>query len=72
MLGNDIRDIIKNKRLTYRKIASDLGIDHGNLYHSLTDGANPEWRTIERVLDYLGYEIKLAKKIKKDTKRSSK
>mgnify|MGYP001140504829 CR=1 FL=1 len=59
MIGKAIRTIIKNKKLTYRKIASDLSIDHGNLYHSLKNGANPEWKTIEKLLDYLGYEVRI-------------
>ena len=62
MIGKTLRDIIRRKKITYRKIASDLGIDHGNLYHSLTNGANPEWKTIEKLLDYLGYDFKLVKR----------
>jgi DNA-binding phage protein len=62
MIGKLIRDIINQKKVTYRKIASDLGMDHGNLYHSLMNGANPEWKTIEKLLDYLGYDFKLVKR----------
>ena len=62
MIGKTLREIIKRKKLTYRKIASDLGIDHGNLYHSLMNGANPEWKTIERLLDYLGYDFKVVER----------
>ena len=43
MIGKLIREIIRQRKVTYRKIASDLDMDHGNLYHSLTNGANPEW-----------------------------
>jgi transcriptional regulator with XRE-family HTH domain len=62
MIGKIIRDIIKNKKLTYRKIASDLGVAHGNLYRSLINGANPEWKTIEKLLDYLGYDFKVVER----------
>jgi DNA-binding phage protein len=62
MIGRLIREIIKKKKLTYRQIASDLGIDHGNLYHSLMNGANPEWKTVEKLLDYLGYDFKVVKR----------
>ena len=57
-----MRQIIKKKKLTYRKIANDLGMDHGNLYHSLKNGANPEWKTIEKLLDYFGYDVRLVKR----------
>lgn len=77
MIGKIIREIIKKKKLTYRKIASDLGVAHGNLYRSLMNGANPEWKTIEKLLDYLGYDFKAverkgAKKIKSKSTRKIK
>jgi len=65
VIGEAIREIIKKKKLTYREIASDLGIDHANLYHSLMNGANPEWKTIEKLLGYLGYEVRIVKSKKK-------
>ena len=62
MIGKKLRELIKKEKLTYRKIAQELGIDHGNLYRSLRDDANPEWKTIEKILNYLGYEIRIIKK----------
>ena len=62
MIGRILRQIIKKNKLTYRRIASDLGMDHGNLFHSLKNGANPEWKTIEKLLDYLGYDVKFVKR----------
>ncbi len=62
MIGSLLRQIIKKKRLTYRKIASDLGMDHGNLYRSLANGANPEWKTIEKLLNYLGYDVRFVER----------
>jgi DNA-binding phage protein len=62
MIGRHLKEIIKKEKLTYRKIASDLGMDHGNLYRSLSDDANPEWKTIQKLLDYLGYDLKLTKR----------
>ena len=62
MIGALLREIIKKKKLTYRKIAGDLGMDHGNLYHSLANGANPEWKTIENLLNYLGYDVRLVER----------
>ena len=62
MIGKTLREIIRQRKLSYRKIASDLGVDHASLYHSLEDGANPEWKTIEKLLDYLGYDFRLIKR----------
>jgi DNA-binding phage protein len=62
MIGEILKNIIKKEKLTYRKVAKDLGIDHASLYRSLMNGANPEWKTIEKVLNYLGYEIRIVKK----------
>ena len=56
-----IRDLIRQKG-TIRKVAKDLGMDHGNLLRFLREGANPGLKTVEWILDYLGYDIKLVKK----------
>ena len=62
MIGKTLRGLIKKHKVTYRKIAQDLGVDHGNLYRSLMDDANPEWNTVKKVLDYLGYDFKIIKR----------
>ena len=62
MIGKVLKEIIQKRKLSYRKIASDLGIDHANLYHSLEDGSNPEWKTIKKLLDYLSYDFRLIKR----------
>jgi len=48
---------MKEKRITFYSMAKAIGIDRGSLYKSLKDGSNPEWNTMTKVLDYLGYEI---------------
>ncbi len=62
MIGNLLKDILKERTLTYRRVAEDLGIDHASLHRSLKNGGNPEWKTIEMILDYLGYDFKLLKR----------
>jgi DNA-binding phage protein len=47
------------------KLTKAIGIDRGSLYKSLKDGSNLEWNTIMKVLDYLGYEIRLVKQKRK-------
>jgi DNA-binding phage protein len=57
--------LVKKKKLTYWEVASDLGIDLANLNHSLKNCSNPEWNTIEKLLGYLGYEVRIVKSKKK-------
>jgi DNA-binding phage protein len=61
-----IRDLIRQKG-TIRKIATDLGMDHANLLRLLREDANPGLKTVEKIVDYLGYQIKFIKK-KHETK----
>lgn len=56
-----IRDLIRQKG-TIRKVAKDLGMDHANLLRLLREDANPGLKTVERIVDHLGYNIKLVKR----------
>ncbi len=61
----DIRKIIKKiigEKGTIREIAGDLSMDHSNLLRLLREDANPGLKTVEKILDYLGYQIKLVRK----------
>jgi len=62
MIGNILRGVLKKRGLTYRKVSEDLGIDHASLHRSLKKGGNPEWNTIKKILNYLGYDFKLIKR----------
>jgi len=42
-------------------LAKDTGVDRSSLYYSLKDRANPRLNTLAKVLDYLGYELKVMK-----------
>ena len=55
-----IKDLIKEKG-SLRQVARDLSLDHGNLSRSLNADSNPRLNTIEKLLDYLGYEIRIVK-----------
>jgi len=61
-IGKEIRDILRKKKISLYRIAKDLGIAKESLHRSLMHSANPEWRTIQKVINYLGYEVKLVKK----------
>ena len=64
-----LREIIEEKEKTsIRRVAKAIGIDHGSLYRALKNGGNPEGKTIEKIVSYLGYEIRIIKS-KKNSKR---
>ena len=56
----EIRRIIR-KEASLRRVARDIDVDRSSLHASLKKGANPELKTLTKVLDYLGYELKIVK-----------
>ena len=66
-IGKEIREIVKRKKISFYRIAKDLGIAQESLYRSLLDDGNPRWETIKKVLHYLDYDISL-KPIRKEVK----
>ena len=71
-LGSDIGITMKNKRIEQtlmdlvkekglRKTVHDLRIDHASLYPSLKDGSNIKLEGLKKLLDYLGYKIRIVK-----------
>ena len=58
-IGKEIEMIMRKKGLSRYRVSKDLGIAQESLLRSLKEGANPRWETIRKVLDYLGYEIRL-------------
>jgi len=67
-IGKEIREIARKKGGTLYRISKDLGIPNESLLRSLKEDANPDWKTIKKLLDYLGYEIRLVKKKRKRSK----
>lgn len=59
-IGEVLRELINKEGHSFRKTCIDLKIDRPTLHRSLKKG-NPEWKTIEKLLDYLGYEIRIVK-----------
>ena len=64
-IGKEIKGIAYKEGVSRYRIAKDLGIAQESLFRSLMDSANPKWNTIKKVLDYLGYEIRIVKSRKK-------
>ena len=64
---------IVRKRGPIRKVAEEIGIDHANLIRILREGSGPRIKTIERIVDRLGYSLTLKRKgVTKDKKGPSK
>ena len=63
-----LREIIEEREgKSVKSVAKAIGVDHGSLYRTLKNGGNPEGNTIEKILDYLGYDLKIVKR--KEAKR---
>jgi transcriptional regulator with XRE-family HTH domain len=71
-IGKEIRSIIKKKNISLYQIAKDLGVTWESLYRSLLGGANPEWKRIGQILDYLNYDFVLKPKRKEVKPEKSK
>lgn len=66
-IGKILRKLIAKEGRSFRQTSIDLKVDRSTLHRSLKKG-NPEWKTIEKVLNYLDYQIIIVKK-KKRSKR---
>ena len=58
-IGKEIKALLKKKGISLYRIAKDLGVSRESLYRSLLDDANPEWKRIGQILDYLDYDFVL-------------
>jgi DNA-binding phage protein len=61
-IGRELKKLLKKHSVSVYKMTEDLGIAHESLYRSLKEGANPEWKRIKQILDYLGYDIRFVKR----------
>ena len=57
----EIRKLIRRKT-SMRRLAKDIEVDRSSLHASLKDGANPRLSTLTKVLNHLGYELRISKK----------
>jgi DNA-binding phage protein len=64
----EIRRMMKEGNVSFYGMAKATGVDRGSLYKSLKDGSNLELNTMMKVLNYLGYEIRLVKSRRKEVK----
>jgi DNA-binding phage protein len=57
-----LKTIIEKEKISHRALARAIGLDHASLSRSLRDDGNPESRTIEKILNHLGYDLEVVKK----------
>jgi len=68
-ISRALREIVKKEKVKMAHLAKGIGIHRVSLYTSLADDGNPERRTIEKILDYLGYDLKFIKR--KEAKKTN-
>jgi hypothetical protein len=54
-----LRSLVMERGL--KKTALDLAIDPASLHRSLKDGSNIKLERVKKLLEYLGYEIRIVK-----------
>lgn len=59
-IGKILIELIAKEEKSFRRTSIDLGVDRSTPYGSFKKG-NPEWKIIEKVLDDLGYQIRVVK-----------
>ena len=67
-ISKTLREMIQKEKMTLGQVARAIGVDRSSFYRTLRDDGNPERKTIEMVLNHLGYEIRFVK-LKKKAKR---
>jgi probable addiction module antidote protein len=55
-----IGDIARSKGIT--QLAQDLNLDRTGLYKAFSEGGNPSFITVVKVLDNMGFRLKMEKK----------
>jgi DNA-binding phage protein len=56
-----LKRIIEKEALSIRGVSRAIGVDHASLSRSLKNDGNPEAKTVEKILNYLGYGIRIVK-----------
>ena len=63
-IGRVLRELIIKEGRSFRQTSIDLKVDRSTLHRSLKKG-NPEWKTIEMILNYLNHEVRIVRSKKK-------
>jgi len=62
MMGNRLKDIMEQEKVTAYRLWKDLGIDQGQLSRFLRGEESISLKKFKQIADYLGYDLKLVKR----------
>ncbi|NIN01153.1 MAG: helix-turn-helix domain-containing protein [candidate division Zixibacteria bacterium] len=62
MVGNRLREVLKREGVTAYRLSKELGIDQGMLSRFFHGKQNLSLPKLERIADYLGYDIEFVKR----------
>jgi transcriptional regulator with XRE-family HTH domain len=62
MMGNRLKDILTREGVSAYRVCKDLGLDKGQLSRFLNGKSNLTLLKIERIADYLGYDLQMVKR----------
>lgn len=62
MMGNRLKDILKREGVSAYRLCKDLGLDKGQVSRFLNGKQNLALDKVERVADYLGYDLQWVKR----------
>jgi len=62
MMGNRLKDIMEQEKVTAYRLWKDLGIDQGQLSRFLHGEESISLKKLEKIADYLGYDLRLVKR----------
>jgi transcriptional regulator with XRE-family HTH domain len=61
-MGNRLKDILTREGVSAYRVCKDLGLDKGQLSRFLNGKSNLTLIKIERIADYLGYDLQMVKR----------
>jgi len=61
-MGNRLKDIIKREGVSAYRICKDISMDRGYLSRVLNEKQDISFRMLDKIADYLGYDIELVKR----------
>jgi transcriptional regulator with XRE-family HTH domain len=64
-IGGEIKDLLKKKGISAYRMCQDLGIDPSYVSRVVRNQIGPSYEMIKRMVDYLGYEIRIIRKGRK-------
>ena len=62
MMGNRLKEVLEREGVTAYRLWKDLAIDRGQLSKFFSGKVNISLELLERIADYLGYDLVLVKR----------